>query len=145
MFLLTYWFSAGVLRNYWTIYTDVLLYWLAVPQEPRRKKKKKKKKKKTHTQKKKKKKTKKKTRIFGLFVESGNILDFHFTSLRLVWFTEVYIIFLTSAQSIDCGYSLELCETVLISTHNLCSEQKYENNQDFIWKFSLWLEHFQHL
>ena len=40
-------------------------------------------------------------------------------------FTGVYIIFLISAQNIDCGYSLEpprLGEAVLTSTHMLCFE-----------------------
>ena len=50
------------------------------------------------------------------------------------------MIFLISAQNIDCGYSLEpscqggslgtrynrLAKAVLTSTHNLCFEQKYE-------------------
>ena len=56
-------------------------------------------------------------------------------------FTGVYIIFLISAQNIDCGYSWEpprLGEAVLTSTHNLCFEQKYEKYQSFfIWKFSV--------
>ena len=39
----------------------------------------------------------------------------------------VYIIFLISAENIDCGYSLEsLAEAVLTSTHSLCFEKKYE-------------------
>ena len=41
-------------------------------------------------------------------------------------FTGVYIIFLISAQNIDCGYSL-----VLTSTHNLCLVQKYEKYLSF--------------
>ena len=36
-------------------------------------------------------------------------------------FTGVYIIFLISAQNIDCG-----------STHNLCFEQKYEKYQKIL-------------
>ena len=52
----------------------------------------------------------------------------HFYIVKL-GFTGVYIIFLTSAQNIDCGYLLELPrEAVLTSTHNLCFEQKYEKN-----------------
>ena len=47
-------------------------------------------------------------------------------------FTGVYIIFLISAQNIDCGYSLEiLAEAVLMSTHNLCFEQTYDKYQRF--------------
>ena len=48
-------------------------------------------------------------------------------------FTGVYIIFLISAQNIDCGYSLEppRIEAVLTSTHNLCFEQKFEKYQRF--------------
>ena len=53
-------------------------------------------------------------------------------------FTGVYIIFLISAQNIDCGYSLEPPHRgssnermVLTSTHNLCFEQKYEKYRSF--------------
>ena len=46
----------------------------------------------------------------------------HFYIVKL-GFTEVYIIFLISAQNIDCGH---VAEAVLTSTHNLCFEQKYE-------------------
>ena len=50
-------------------------------------------------------------------------------------FTGVYIIFLISAQNIDCGYSLErLSEAVLTSIHNLCFEQKYEKYLNFYLK-----------
>ena len=51
-------------------------------------------------------------------------------------FTGVYIIFLISAQNIDCGYSLEppLREAVLTNTHNLCFEQKYEKYLNFCLK-----------
>ena len=66
----------------------------------------------------------------------------HFYIVKL-GFTGVYIIFHTSAQNIDCGYSLEPprrggsnefpqsmfwaeSEAVLTSTHNLCFEKKYE-------------------
>ena len=48
----------------------------------------------------------------------------HFYIVKL-GFTGVYIIFLISVQSIDCGYSLT-------STHNLCFEQKYEKYQKFL-------------
>ena len=50
----------------------------------------------------------------------------HFYIVKL-GFTGVYIIFLISAQNIDCGYT----EAVLTSTHNLCFEQKYEKYQIF--------------
>ena len=53
----------------------------------------------------------------------------HFYIVKLV-FTGVYIIFLISAQNIDCGYSLK-------PPHwgNLCFEQKYENIPEFfIWE-----------
>ena len=60
----------------------------------------------------------------------------HFYIVKL-GFTEVYIIFLISAQKIDCEYSLEPPhrggsnenEAVLTSTHNLCFEQKYEKSE----------------
>ena len=80
-------------------------------------------------------------------------------------FTGVYIIFLISAQNIDCMYSLELPHqsgsneypqsvlirsvAVLTSTHNLCFEQKCEKYQFFFFlsenfhflevKFSIYL------
>ena len=80
----------------------------------------------------------------------------HFYIVKL-GFTGVYIIFLFSAQNIDCGYTLErLDEAVLTSTHNLCFEstnnlcfeQKYkkniriclsENFQILVVKFSVYL------
>ena len=48
----------------------------------------------------------------------------HFYIVKL-GFTGVCLIFLISAQNIDCGYSLEpprrgLAEAVLMNTHNLC-------------------------
>ena len=47
-------------------------------------------------------------------------------------FTGVYIIFLISAQNIDCGYSLEPpCRGGSNEYHNLCFEQNYENYQSF--------------
>ena len=61
-------------------------------------------------------------------------------------FTGVYIIFLISAQNIDCGYSLEpprrggsneYLQAVLTSTHNLCLEQKYEKYKNFYVKIFL--------
>ena len=56
----------------------------------------------------------------------------HFYIVK-IGFTGVDIIFLVSAQNIDCGYSLEpLVKTVLTSTHNLCFEQKHETNQNFL-------------
>ena len=59
----------------------------------------------------------------------------HFYIVKL-GFTGVYIIFLISAQNIDCGYSFG--EAVLTSTHNLCFVQKYEKYLEFfIWKFSV--------
>ena len=78
----------------------------------------------------------------------------HFYIVKL-GFTGVYIIFLISVQNIDCGYSLEPpqwgssneypqsmfwaeSEAVLMSTHNLCFEQKHEKYQIFfIWNFSV--------
>ena len=82
-----------------------------------------------------------KTRLYNI-----DPLKPHFYIVKL-GFTGVYIIFLISAQNIDCGYSLEpprrggsneyhnLCfeqgEAVLTRTHNLCFEQKYEKYQSF--------------
>ena len=73
----------------------------------------------------------------------------HFYIVKL-GFTGVYIIFLISAQNIDCGYSLEPPRrggTVLTNTHNLCFEQKCEKYQSFLsenlqfleMKFSIYL------
>ena len=39
-----------------------------------------------------------------------------------------YDIFLIFAQNIDCGYTLELIEAVLTSTHNLCFRAKVRKN-----------------
>ena len=53
----------------------------------------------------------------------------HFYIVKL-GFTGVYIVFLITAQNIDCGYSLE-------PPHNLCFEQKHEKYQNlFFGKFS---------
>ena len=54
--------------------------------------------------------------------------------------TGVYIIFLISAQNIDCGYSLEPPRWgVLTSAHNLCFERKYKKYQIFYLKnFHFW-------
>ena len=58
-------------------------------------------------------------------------LKLHFYSVKL-GFTGVYINFLISVQNIDCGTRYNrLTEMVLISTHNLYFEQKYENYQNF--------------
>ena len=61
-------------------------------------------------------------------------MPIYFYTVKL-GFTGVYIIFLISAQNIDCGHSLEpphLYEAVLTSTHNLCFKQKYEKYQNFL-------------
>ena len=61
----------------------------------------------------------------------------HFYIVKL-GFTGVYIIFLISAQNIDCGYSIEPPQRGGSNEyHNVCFEQKYEKYQSFfIWKFS---------
>ena len=66
-----------------------------------------------------------KTRLYNV-----DPLKPHFYIVKL-GFTGVYIIFLISAQNIDCGYSLG--EAVLTSTHNLCFEQKYEKKSEFFY------------
>ena len=57
-------------------------------------------------------------------------------------FTEVYIIFLLSAQNIDCWYSL-------VGTHLskavLCFEQKYEKYQFFLSEIFQFLEVFLYI
>ena len=64
----------------------------------------------------------------------------HFYIVKL-GFTGVYIIFLISAQNIDCGYSLEPPRrVVLTSTHNLCFEQKYEKYRRFLSEIFQFLE-----
>ena len=70
----------------------------------------------------------KKTDITKTGLYNFDPLKPHFYIVKL-GFTGIYIIFLISAQNIDCGYPLEpprLVEAVLTSTHNLCFEQKYE-------------------
>ena len=48
-------------------------------------------------------------------------------------FTGVYIIFVISAQNIDCGYSLEPPRRGGSNEyHNLCFEQKYEKYKNFL-------------
>ena len=55
----------------------------------------------------------------------------HFYIVKL-GFTRVYIIFLISAQNIDCGYSLEPpWRGGSNEYHSLCFEQKYETYPNF--------------
>ena len=55
-------------------------------------------------------------------------LKSHFYIVKL-GFTGVYIIFLISAQNIDCGYLLEPPRRGGSNEYpNLCFEQKYEKN-----------------
>ena len=63
----------------------------------------------------------------------------HFYTVKL-GFTGVYIIFLISAQNIDCGYSLERPHRGGSNEyHNLCFEQKYKKYQDFYLKIFIFL------
>ena len=56
----------------------------------------------------------------------------HFYIVKL-GFTGVYIIFLISAQNIDCGYSLEPPRRGGSNGYqNLCFEQKYEKYRNFL-------------
>ena len=56
----------------------------------------------------------------------------HFYIVKL-GFTGVYIIFLISAQNIDCGYSLEPPRRGGSNEYpNLCFEQKYKKYQSFL-------------
>ena len=56
----------------------------------------------------------------------------HFYIVKL-GFTGVYIIFLISAQNIDCGYLLEPPRRGGSNEyHNLCFEQKYEKISEFL-------------
>ena len=58
-----------------------------------------------------------KTRLYNI-----DRLKPHFYTVKL-WFTGVYIIFLISAQNIDCGYSLEPPRRGGSNEyHNLCFE-----------------------
>ena len=64
----------------------------------------------------------------------------HFYVVKL-GFTRVYIIFLISAQNIDCGYSLEPPRRGGSNEfHNLCFEQKYEKILEFLSKNFQFLE-----
>ena len=68
-----------------------------------------------------------KTRLYN-----SDPLKPHFYIVKL-GFTGVYIIFLISAQNIDCGYSLEPPRRGGSNEyHNLCFEQKYEKYQNFL-------------
>ena len=79
--------------------------------------------------------------ITKIYLYNIDPLKPHFYIVKL-GFTGVYIIFLISAQNIDCGYSLEPP-----LTHNLCFEQNYEkyqiilseNFQCLVVKFSIYL------
>ena len=45
----------------------------------------------------------------------------------------MYIIFLISAQNVDCAYSLELpCRGGSNENHNLCFKQKFEKYLNFL-------------
>ena len=70
----------------------------------------------------------------------------HFYIVKL-GFTGVYIIFLISAQNIDCGYSLEPPQRGGSNEyHNLCFVQKYEKYQIFYLKtFSFLWWNFQYI
>ena len=70
----------------------------------------------------------------------------HFYIVKL-GFTGVYIIFLISAQNIDCGYSLEPPHRGGSNEyHNLCFVQKYEKYQIFYLKtFSFLWCNFQYI
>ena len=68
-----------------------------------------------------------KTRLYNF-----DPLKAHFYIVKL-GFTGVYIIFLISAQNIDCGYSLAPPRRGGSNEyHNLCSEQKYKKYQSFL-------------
>ena len=80
-----------------------------------------------------------KTRLYNV-----DPLKPHFNIVKL-GFTGVYIIFLISAQNIDCGYSLEpprhrLAEAVLTSTHNLCLSRNMKKYQSFLYENFQFLE-----
>ena len=62
----------------------------------------------------------------------------HFYIVKL-GFTGVYIIFLISAQNIDCGYSLEPPRRGGSNeyTRNLCFEQRHEKYRIFLFDFFL--------
>ena len=63
-----------------------------------------------------------------IYLYNFSLLKPHLYIVKL-GFTRVYILFfLFLLKNIDCGYSL------LMSTHNLCFEQKYEKYQIFYLK-----------
>ena len=73
----------------------------------------------------------------GEFITKTYLYNFdplktHFYIVKL-GFTGVYIIFLISAQNIDCGYSLEPPRRGGSNEyHNLCIVQKYEKYLSFL-------------
>ena len=72
-----------------------------------------------------------KTRLY-----SFNPLKPHFYIVKL-GFTGVYIIFLISAQNIDCGYSLERLRGSNEHAQSMFWVEIWKISEIFIWKFSL--------
>ena len=77
--------------------------------------------------------------ITKTYLYNFDILKPHFYIVKL-GFTEVYVVFLLSAQNIDCGYSLEPPRRGGSNEyHNMYFEQKYEKHQIFYPKiFIFW-------
>ena len=67
-----------------------------------------------------------KTRLYNF-----NPLKPHFYIVKL-GFTGIYIIFLISAQNLDCGYSLEPPQRGGSNEYPLCFEQKYKKYRSFL-------------
>ena len=83
--------------------------------------------------------------VFFLYITKTYLYNYdplkpHFYIVKL-GFTGVYVIFLISAQNIDCGYSLEPPRRGGSNEyHNLCFVQKYEKYQSFLSEFFQFLE-----
>ena len=82
--------------------------------------------------KKKKKKKRKEKSITKTYLYNFDPLKPHFYIVKL-GFAGVQVIFLISAQNMDCGYSLEPPRRGGSNEyHNLCFEQKYEKYHSFL-------------
>ena len=86
-------------------------------------------------------KKKKKKNITKTCLYNFDPIKPHFYKVKL-GFTGVYIIFLISAQNRKLWVLVRtaFAKEVLTSNHNLCFEQKYENNQSFLSEYFQFLE-----
>ena len=76
--------------------------------------------------------------LAGHFYITGTCLYYidplkpHFYIVKLGVTGDTFLFYLFLFKNIDYGYPLEPPRRVLMSTHNLCFEQKYEKYQSFL-------------